>query len=352
MEKKPVDLYYEVKASSTIRFCDFQPVTKLKAKSTDLQKPRFPIIDAHTHLKNYNSKESVDELLARMDQYGFKRLFDLDGDFGEGFERSMKYLVEPHPDRFTTLCKIDLRTLDDDDFAEKTVAYIENCFARGAKGMKFNSAKPLGLNFRFKDGRPMVYDDERLKPVWEVCAKYDLPAIMHIGDPAAFWDKVDGSNERIEELEPRPSWSYYNTGFPSFEALLEAQERMLSSNPDTKFVIAHVGSHPEDLADVSRMMDAYPNMYVDTSARIAELGRQPYSAREFLIKYQDRVVFGTDGFPGPDSTFEFRFYETFDEYFPYASHLGQGRWYIYGVGLPEDVLKKIYFGNAERLFKL
>ena len=354
-----------------MRLQDFDPISQLVVKRTEITRAKIPVIDVHTHLTGrISSSYAAAKLVETMDRLNYRMCFDLNGNYKEGFNKSLKYLVEPYPDRFTALCKIELATLDEPDYAAKTTAYIRECHKRGARGMKFNSAKPLGLNFRFADGRPMVYDDKKLKPVWDVCAELNMPCLIHIADPVAFWTPTDRYNERYEELIahelPPRTYSYYGTGFPSFFELLEAQERMLEQNRDTKFVIAHVGSYPENLAEVGRMLDDHPNMYIDTAQRIAELGRQPYTARQFLIDYQDRVLFGTDATPEDCISIpNFRFYETYDEYFHYdeyngigpvghpsEGHYGQGRWHIYGVGLPDDVLQKIYVDNAVKLYNI
>ena len=358
---------------------DYDPVSKLVVKRTDIKRAKMPVIDVHTHIGTRVATDvnNVAKLVETMDRLNFRMLFDLSADFGEGFNVSIKNLYEAYPDRFTVLCKINRLTLYDDDFAQKTTAYIRECHKRGARGLKFNSAKSLeglstsGLEYRFPDGSRLRYDNPRFRPVWEVCAELNLPVLMHIADPIAFWDPMDRFNERYEELNannvPPRVYSYYDKGYYSFFELLEAQERMLEQNRDTKFLIAHVGSYSENLAEVGRMLDSHPNLYVDTAQRIAELGRQPYTAREFLIKYQDRVLFGTDGLPEDNFSIpNFRFYETFDEYFHYdefneldpgpvrgsRGHYRQGRWMIYGVGLPDDVLKKIYHDNAVKLYNL
>jgi len=211
----------------------------------------------------------------------------------------------------------------------------------------------LGLKQKDKAGSFIMPDDPRLTAVWDCAARLGVPVLVHIADPVAFFTLTDIYNERVEELIVHPSWSYYNAGTPSFEELLASQERMLKTNPQTNFVVAHIGSNAEDLANVSRMLDAYPNMYVDTAERIHELGRQPYSSREFIIKYPDRVIYGTDLVPNAHNTsYNYRFFETRDEYFPYnrLEEHNQGRWNIYGIYLPDDVLKKVYVENAERLY--
>jgi predicted TIM-barrel fold metal-dependent hydrolase len=174
---------------------------------------------------------------------------------------------------------------------------------------------------------------------------------MHTADPIAFFEPADARNERLEELLRRPDWSFSGPGNPTHAELLAARNRVISRYPNTLFIGAHVAQLPEDLATVGKWLDEYPNFVVEIASRIGELGRQPYSARKFMIRYQDRILFGTDG-PWPEQrlTYYWRFLETFDEYFPYSEKTPQpqGLWYIYGLGLPDEVLQKIYFGNALR----
>ena len=212
--------------------------------------------------------------------------------------------------------------------------------------------KDLGLAFRNPDGSLVRVDDPRWDPIWEACGKLGLPVLIHTADPRAFFDEIDETNERWEELKRHPDWSFHGPGFPTYEELIKQFLAIVARHPKTTFIGAHVASSAEDLDSVGRWLDAYPNLYVDLAARIAELGRQPYSARRFVVKYADRVLFGTDGPRVAERLhYHWRFLETFDEYFPYAENAfpPQGFWNIYGVGLPDDVLKKVYYENAARL---
>jgi predicted TIM-barrel fold metal-dependent hydrolase len=229
--------------------------------------------------------------------------------------------------------------------------YFSSYIERGVTGIKIS--KELGLTVKTKNGKYLKPDDDRLRPLWEKASKYDLPVLIHIADPVSFFDKViDHTHERYEELIDHPEWSWGNSNCPRFHELLDCQENMLRKNPDTRFIIAHAGSYAENLKEVGRMLDTYQNMYVDTAERIAELGRQPYTSRDFLIKYQDRVLYGTDLVPNATNVSgNYRFFETKDEYFPYNSfdEHNQGRWNIYGVYLPDEALEKIYYKNALRI---
>jgi predicted TIM-barrel fold metal-dependent hydrolase len=220
----------------------------------------------------------------------------------------------------------------------------------GASGLKV--FKDLGLVYRNPDGSLLRVDDPRWDPIWEACGKLDLPVLIHTADPRAFFEKVDETNERWEELKRHLDWSFHGPGFPSYEELVQQFLAIVARHPQTIFIGAHVASSAEDLASVGQWLDRYPNLNVDIAARIAELGRQPYTARKFFLKYADRVLFGTDGPRVAQRLhYHWRFFETFDEYFPYAENAfpPQGFWNIYGVGLPDDALRKVYYQNAARL---
>jgi predicted TIM-barrel fold metal-dependent hydrolase len=215
--------------------------------------------------------------------------------------------------------------------------------------LKFH--KTFGLTYRYSDGRFVPVDDPKLDPIWELCAKYGRPVEIHTADPGAFFTPLDRFNERWHELNEHPNWLFADPKFPKRDELHAERNRVIARHPKTTFICAHFANDAEDLATVGKWLDAYPNMYVDIDARISELGRQPYSARRFLLKYQDRILFGTDTTPGRAAyRMYYRFLETDDEYFdPAGGHHRQGFWMIYGIFLPKDVLQKLYLRNAERL---
>ena len=329
---------------------NWRPVSQLKAKETLLTRAKIPVIDAHNHL---GSVKDVGKLVADMDELNIQTIINLDGVYAnDGFYREQERFADAYPSRFGVLCQIDITQIDAPDFGKKMDAHITACVNRGACGIKFNKFM-VGLKAKDASGKYIKPDDPRLTPVWDCAARHNIPILIHIADPVAFFTPTDEKNERFEELDEHPSWSYYNAGTPSWDELIAAQENMLRANPQTTYVIPHIGSNAENLANVGRMLDTYPNMYVDTAERIHELGRQPYTAREFLIKYADRVIYGTDLVPNAHNTsYNYRFFETQDEYFPYNTleEHNQGRWMIYGVYLPDDALQKIYVDNAEQLY--
>jgi predicted TIM-barrel fold metal-dependent hydrolase len=236
------------------------------------------------------------------------------------------------------------------DFARRIAARLAADKERGASGVKI--FKEFGLGNKNPDGTLVRIDDERWDGIWRACGELGLPVLIHTADPAAFFEPIDERNERWEELHRRPDWSFYEPQFPKRQELLKALLRVIERHPKTTFIGAHVASDAEDLAELGRWLDKHPNLYLDIASRIAELGRQPFTARKFLIRYQDRVLFGTDG-PWPEERVRlyWRFLETEDEYFPYSEKPfpPQGLWNIYGVNLPDEVLRKIYHENAARL---
>ncbi|NLV91951.1 MAG: amidohydrolase family protein [Firmicutes bacterium] len=331
-----------------IYLSEFQPRSELVVPVHEVPKPRFPVIDFHTHFGVGGRTYDLDEAMKGLDQAGVKAVVNLDGFWGERLDQVLEY-TKDYSHRMVTFGNVDISRLDDPDWPEYVAGTLRRSYEKGIRGIKF--FKSLSLEEKDKSGNYIPADDDRLQPIWDTAAELCIPVLIHIADPIAFFRPVDGTNERFEELSLRPEWSFYKEGLFTYEELMEQQQNLLAKNPDTIFVIAHVGSAAENLGWVAEQLDRFPNMYVDMAARLAELGRQPYTAREFLIKYQDRFLFATDLFPGGHTIYPYyyRFLETKDEYFDYAPVCRQGRWKIYGVDLPDEVLEKIYYRNAIKL---
>lgn len=335
-----------------LKLRDWQPRSMMVTRTSIVEKPMFPAIDVHNHLgggaeflTEKRVKHYVDELTAA----GVKTVVDLDGGWGDRLKQTIHALDEAYPGRFLTFALINFEGIDDDNWSEREAKQLEDSFQAGAKGLKFH--KTLGLRYRHKDGRPMQVDDPKLDPIWELCAKHHRPVMIHTGDPAAFFTPLDRFNERWHELNANPQWLFYGPQYQSREKLFEQLNHVIANHPKTTFICAHFGNNAEDLTAVGKWLDAYPNMYIDIDARISELGRQPYTTRRFIIKYQDRVMFGTDTPPDREAyRIYYRFLETDDEYFDCAkSHHLQGFWMIYGIFLPKEVLAKMYYQNAEKI---
>lgn len=342
---------------SELRLVDFRPEPKVVLQETHYDQPRFPVIDAHNHLAapfgGAWDKKPLSQLLDILDAAQVQVYVDLDGGWGEDIlDQHLAYFKEPAPERFRVFGGVDWAQWPQhgDRFGEWAAARLRAQVARGAEGLKI--WKPFGLHVRDQHDSLVAVDDERLDPLWATAGELGLPVLVHVADPVAFFDPITAQNERIEELAAHPDWHFPNPPFPPFIAILEAFQRMVKRHSATTFIGAHVGCYAENLAWVSAMLDACPNYHIDFSARIAELGRQPYTARRFFIEYADRILFGTDLGPSLDGyRLYYRFLESEDEYFNYgrSDPPGQGRWRIYGLHLPEEVLEKVYSRNAARI---
>ncbi len=340
----------------------FRPKSMLSVAEHLVERARFPVVDVHFHprVRFHHDPKMLDDFVSEvMDRQNIAVCVSLDGQMGESFQEHRKYLWEKYRDRFVIFANVDWRgdgkpdepaTWDcqRSDFGRRMAAELARLKGEGASGLKV--FKDFGLVYRNPDGSLIKVDDPRWDPIWAACGELGFPVLIHTADPAAFFLPLDETNERWEELKRHPDWSFY--GKADRAELLAGLLRLVGRHPNTKFIGAHVASNSEDLKTVAGWLDEHPNLYVDIAARISELGRQPYTARKFMIDYADRVLFGTDG-PRVSTRLllHWRFLETFDEYFPYSENAfpPQGFWQIYGLGLPDEVLKKIYFQNAVRI---
>ncbi len=340
-----------------MQLTDYQPIPKLVTKATQVLRPAFPVIDAHNHLAmpfgGGWDRRPLAELLGALDEAHVRYYVDLDGGWGEDIlDDHLRRIKEPAPDRFRIFGGVDWSKWPEhgNNFGEWAAQRLRLQAGRGAQGLKI--WKPLGLHVTDQHGKRVAVDDERLDPVWATAGELKLPVLIHVADPVAFFDPLDNHNERWEELHRSPDWQFPSPPFPPFMQIMNELANVVSRHPQTIFIGAHVGCYAENLTWVGALLDRCPNFFIDFSARIGELGRQPYSTRRFFIHYADRIVFGTDASPRLEAyQLYYRFLETDDEYFSYDGRTvpGQGRWYIYGLHLPTDVLEKIYFRNAERI---
>ncbi len=344
----------------TLRNYDPQPA--LRVAKTDLTQAKFPVIDIHTHFgfRLKGDRDALAEYVQVMDRNNIMVSISFDAKLGREADH-LQFIGGKFEQRLGAFVHLDMigdgDRSDPQTWASSQPGFVRNCVEQlpvaqqaGILGVKF--FKSFGLTDKNADGSLIKIDDPRWDPIWKTCGELQLPVIMHVADPAAFFRPIDANNERWEELSRHPDWSFYGESFPDRNELLAARNRVMARHPGTTFIGAHVANNSEDLAVVAQWLEQYPNLYVEIASRINELGRQPYTARKFLIQYQDRILFGTDG-PWPELrlSYYWRFLETFDEYFPYSekSPQPQGMWRIYGVGLPDPVLKKIYSENAMRI---
>ena len=347
---------------------DYRPRQALRVLEHAVPRPRFPAVDAHNHLGvpfggDWSGRRAA-ELAAVMDASGVERLVDLDGGWGDALRREVERWQAALPGRVAVFAGLDYASwAEDAAFGETEAARLRDSVAAGARGLKV--WKLLGLRARDAAGRLVPVDDPRLDPLWAAAGELGVPVTIHVADPIAFFEPLDACNERWEELHAHPDWHFWPTrpggrpdldGFPPFDELIDGLEAVVARHPGTTFIGAHVGCAAEDLARVSRVLERCPNFHVDLAARIAELGRQPYTARAFIERWCDRVLFGTDMAPDPAWwAVYYRFLETRDESFPYDADPdeppSQGRWRIHGLGLSDDVLRAVYRDNALRLIR-
>jgi hypothetical protein len=330
----------------------------LVTRQTQVLQPRFPVIDAHNHLAEPFGggwdRRPLSELLDLLNQAGVRRFVDLDGGWGEQILRAhLEHFKRPAPERFMVFGGVDWSQWPElgESFPAWAAQRLRVQKGWGAEGVKV--WKSFGLQVRDGGGELVAVDDPRLIPLWETAAELGMPVLIHVGDPPAFFEPLDERNERWEELHAHPDWHFPSPPYPRFLSIVNSLANLVARHKRTVFIGAHVGCYAENLAWVGALLDRCPNFYVDISARLGELGRQPYNARRFLIQYTDRILFGSDF--GPDLEvyrLYYRFLETSDEYFNY--NVGeipqQGRWQVCGLYLPDEVLAKVYYRNAERLF--
>lgn len=346
----------------------YRPRQRLRVPAHHVPRPRFPVIDAHNHLGVQFGGDwaarTASELERALDASNVAAIVDLDGGWGEALRLEIDRWQVPLPGRVAVFAGLDYEAwARDDRFGETEATRLRDGVAAGARGLKV--WKHLGLQARDPRGRLIAVDDPRLDPLWAAAGDLAVPVVIHVADPVAFFEPLDGTNERWEELRAHPDWHFWPTrprpqpeaaGFPPFDELIDGLEALVVRHPGTTFIGAHVGCAAEDLARVGAILERAPNFHVDLAARIAELGRQPYTARSFIVRWADRVLFGTDMAPDAASwAVYYRFLETADESFAYDADEdaapSQGRWRIHGLDLPDPVLRAVYHDNAARLIR-
>jgi len=356
----------------------YEPKSMLRVREWHVERAKFPLIDIHTHISASTKSDAgvelapereylgtPQELLAVMERKNIRAMVNLTGGYEKGLAETVMKYDRAHPGRFYTFAEPSYSRFKEPEYPKVQAQAIEQAHRDGARGLKILKTLGLYLRENITTGTLVKVDDPRFDPMWDACGQLNMPVAIHISDPIAFFTPTDRFNERYEELNNHPDWSFYGGDFTSNDELLAARNRVIGRHPKTQFIVLHVGNFAEDLQNVSDNLDRYPNMFVDIAARIGELGRQPRTARKFFEKYQDRILFGTDATPHgddyPQQVFNnklyeiyFRFLETDDEYFDYAPAKipPQGRWKIYGINLPESILSKVYYENAARVLRI
>jgi predicted TIM-barrel fold metal-dependent hydrolase len=369
----------EIKTSPTpLDLSQYEPKSMLQVHETHVERAKFPVIDFHTHISVSAKAEkgvaispdrqylgTPQECLAVMDRKNIKMMVNLTGGYEKGLAEAVSKYDRAYPGRFLTFTEPSYSHFKESNYPQLQAQAIEQAHRDGARGLKILKTLGLYLRENITSGPLVKIDDLRFDPMWDACGQLNMPVAIHISDPAAFFTPTDRFNERYEELNNHPDWSFYGADFPSNAELIEARNRMMAKHPKTQFVTLHFGNFSENLQNVSENLDKYPNMHVDMAARIGELGRQPFTSKKFFDKYQDRILFATDATPHgdefPQQVFNdqlyeiyYRFLETEDEYFDYAPAKipPQGRWRIYGINLSDQILRKVYNENAARLLRI
>ena len=349
--------------AADVSFMDYDPPSTLVVPESEVTRARYPFIDVHNHQFRMGADQPLAELVEGMDSLnmqvmvnlsgrGFRRIEQDDGSFrfalndSEYLARAVARGQEQAPGRLVVFTNIDFEGFGDEGWPERAVQELDRDVAAGAQGLKIY--KSLGMDNADAGGERIAVNDPELDEIWQRCGELGVPVLIHTADPAPFWQAKDEDNERLYELIERPD-RYRGPDFrPGFEELLAEQHDIFRRHPETKFINAHLGWLGNDLGRLGALLDELPNVYTEFGAVVAELGRQPRAAREFLIKYQDRVMFGKDSWNVEEYHLYFRLLETEDDYIKYFRRR-HAFWRLYGLGLPDEVLKKIYYRNALRV---
>jgi predicted TIM-barrel fold metal-dependent hydrolase len=356
---------------------EYKPRAALHIPVTRVPRSRFPVIDAHVHLSSVASRPmpssdvprneggegprpsmSTDpkDVLALMDRKNIRMMVNATGGYGPALDEVIRYWHKPHPDRFLVCTEPWWTRTNQPDYAKFQGLEIERAAKAGARGLKILKTLGLYLRENLNSGPLVKVDDRRFDPMWEAAGANNLPVLIHTSDPESFFDPVDQSNEYYALLLEHPDWSFHGRDFPSNRELHEARDRVVARHPRTQFLLLHMGNS-QNLGYMAEILDRYPNTTVEFGQRIGDLGRQPRVSMKFFDRYQDRILFGSDvlldtpeRLKGKDETYEiyFRFLETDDDYF----ESDNSPWRIYGIKLPERTLRKVYYENAERLFRI
>jgi len=357
-----VTIYFSIdilqKKNNLMDIEEYSPKSSLVVDENPRSSAKFPFVDVHSHQWKMPVMDFTN-LVAEMDSLNMGYMINLSGSgfaafagnqnlmditLTESLENIKKQGVS---NRFGVFVNVDFNKIDDEDFAKNNVEMIKDAVKQGVIGLKVY--KNLGLNLKDNSGERVKVDDKRLTPIWEVCGELNIPILIHSGEPSPFFDHIDKHNERFLHARQKPQSFRNSDEYPSFDEVMQEQYNMFKNNPNTTFINAHLGWYGNDLDKMSAQLDDLPNVYTEIGAVIAELGRQPIRARRFFVEHQDRVLFGKDTYKKSEFDVYFRILETSDEYFDYyrKSH---AHWKMYGLNLPDSILKKLYYKNARKLF--
>ena len=328
-----------------IDFESYNPPSTLVVAEHPVSRSKFPFIDVHNHQYRMGSG-SLSEIVTNMDALNMKVMVNLSGGSGADLKQKVDNARKQYPGRFIVFHNIDFTGIGTDGWPEKAANQLQEDYNNGARGLKV--FKNLGFSVKDARGNRVPVDDPRLDLIWKKCGELKIPVLIHTADPAPFWEELTNDNERLLELYTHPRRKRSETDPAPWEVLIAEQHRMFKKHPGTTFIAAHFGWYPNNLKKLDSLLTAMPNVVVEIGAVIAELGRQPRTAHDFFIKFQDRILFGKDSWVPAEYATYFRVLETSDEYFPYHKKY-HAFWRMYGLGLPDDVLRKVYYKNALRI---
>ena len=326
-------------------FEKYDPVSTLVVPEHKLTRAKFPFIDVHNHQWSMGSQD-LSGLITDMDKLNMTVMVNLSGGNGNGLKKMTDNIKSNYPKRFIVFANINFEGVGTEGWTEKAVKQLETDVKNGANGLKI--FKDLGFYVKDNNGNRVTVDDKRLDAIWAKAGELKIPVLIHTADPKPFWDELNEKNERWLEITTHPDRKRGPNNPVPWETLIEEQHRMFKKHPETTFIAAHFGWYPNNLARLSLLLDDMLNVNVEFGAVIAELGRQPRAAKKFFEKYQDRILFGKDSWVPEEYATYFRVLETEDEYFPYHKKY-HAFWRMYGMGLPDSILKKVYYKNALRI---
>ena len=332
-------------SNAKMDFESYNPPSTLVVPEHKVTRAKYPFIDVHNHQFDMPEKD-LGILIKDMDRLNMQVLVNLSGESGNRIRKSVANIKEHYPKRFIVFANVDFDKVGEPGWGERAAKQLEEDVKNGANGLKVY--KNLGFSVVDVNGKRVTVDDPRLDAVWEKAGELKIPVIIHTADPKSFWDPVDANNERWLELTTHPNRKKDNNNPAPWDTLIAEQHRMFRNHPKTTFIAAHFGWYPNNLQKLGQLLDEMPNVVVEFGAVIAELGRQPRAAKQFFTKYQDRILFGKDSWVPDEYATYFRVLETEDEYFPYHKKY-HAFWAMYGMGLPDDILKKVYYKNALRI---
>ncbi|MDZ7780558.1 MAG: amidohydrolase family protein [Gemmatimonadota bacterium] len=328
---------------------DYHPRSMLVTEETATPRAKFPVVDVHGHTRGFaGGVSTLNEMIGHLDDLNIQVYISADNVTGDRLRQALDAIeASPHSERFRVMAGIEFDGVGTPGWAERAARQLDEDLSAGAVALG-EVSKSFGMTLRKADGSRLRVDDPELDPIWETVARHDVPAFIHTAEPPAFFEPLDLENERWLELALFPNRRKYGPDNVSFEQLMEERNNLFRRHPETTFIAAHFGWHGNDLERAGALLDEFPNVYYEVGAVLYEFGRQPRAAREFFIEYQDRILFGKDSFQPSEYPYFYRVFETTDEYFDYYRDY-HAFWKMYGMNLPDDVLRKLYYENALRL---